>query len=171
MRVIGGLFKGRKLTAPAGKDVRPTLDRVRETLFDIIQFDVAGSVFFDLFAGSGAIGIEALSRGASEVVFCDVNPKAVYKNLETVKAVSKVWECDFKKALNNYPAGYFDFIYVDPPFGTEHGLAALRLIGAKKLLKEGGKAVWEHLGAAPEVDGLKLIKSRKMLSFYGRDDE
>ena len=71
MRIIGGKFRGRKLISPSGREVRPTSDMAKQGIFNVLQFDIEGSRFVDLFSGSGAIGIEALSRGASEVVFCD----------------------------------------------------------------------------------------------------
>ena len=71
MRVISGKYRGKKLESPQGSDVRPTGDKVKESIFNVIQFDVAGSSFLDLFCGSGAMGIEAISRGAERVCFCD----------------------------------------------------------------------------------------------------
>lgn len=118
MRVIAGVARGHKLFAPDGMDViRPTGDRVKEDLFNILGPDVSGCRFLDLFAGSGAIGIEALSRGAAEVVFVDVSPKSlelVRKNLDKTRLLGSVIKSDAKEFLAT--AGAFDIIFMDPPY-------------------------------------------------------
>ena len=176
MRIISGKFKGRKLQPPAG-DIRPTLDRVRETLFDIIQFDVPGSVFLDLFAGSGAVGIEAISRGAKEVYFCEnnrISRTVLSKNLE-ITGSTKVYECDYKVALKSFVSGSLDFIYLDPPFESNFGIDALNTIGKQKLLKNNGVVIFEHPRGEltnDEIEGLSLQREKEIgsvkLSFYRR---
>jgi 16S rRNA (guanine966-N2)-methyltransferase len=144
-------------------------------LFDIIQFDVKGSVFFDLFAGTGANGIEAISRGAAEVVFCDngrLNRSGLYENLSFTDG-AKVWECDFRDALNKYAPWKFDFIYIDPPFDTPFGLETLKRVSEKKLLTENGTAIWEYprgQKAVGDIDNLRLTREKQVggvtLAFY-----
>jgi 16S rRNA (guanine(966)-N(2))-methyltransferase RsmD len=84
MRVIAGVFKGRRLISPKGTDVRPTADRVKEAIFSMIQHEISGSVCLDLFAGSGAMGIEAISRGALRVYFCDINAASIAAILQNI---------------------------------------------------------------------------------------
>ena len=119
MRVITGTARGRKLLEPAGMDIRPTADVVKEAVFNIIQFDVEGRRVLDLFAGTGQLGIEALSRGAAECVFVDESAKAVKivrENLSRCKLEGRVMQTD---AVSYLPrAGIFDIIFLDPPYDT-----------------------------------------------------
>lgn len=182
MRVIGGKLKGKRLVSPRGDNVRPTLDRIKETLFNIIQFDVADSVFLDLFAGSGGIGIEAYSRGAAEVIFCDRDRdslKVLKTNLASLGADGCfVYEGDFTLLLKSQPPRKFDFIYVDPPYAGALAAEALKIIADKKLLKEGGRVIVERLSddARPlGAEGLTFLRERKMgnvtLCFFGRNED
>lgn len=106
-------------------DTRPTQDRIKETLFNMLQYDLADCTFLDLFAGSGGIGIEALSRGAGQAVFVEQNPKAaeiVRENLEAVRLSDKalVMNCDALTALKRLEGKYrFDYIFMDPPYNQE----------------------------------------------------
>ena len=151
----------------SGEEVRPTADKVRESLFNILQFKIYGCRFLDLFAGTGAMGIEALSRGASEVVFNDFSKKSlqiVKKNLEKLKIEKgvKVVNFDASRFLttNKEP---FDVIFIDPPYKSGLGLDALNVV--KDSLADGGVVVYEEeeefLGS---VDGLVVTDKRK----YGR---
>lgn len=123
MHVIAGSLKGRRLECPKGLDVRPTSSMLRETLFNIIQMQIPSAKFLDLYAGTGAVGIEAISRGASEVVFIDHSAQAIQyikKNLERlgVTEEAKVIVGDapliIKKILREQEP--FDMIYIDPPY-------------------------------------------------------
>jgi len=123
MRVIAGSARRLNLVTVPGNDTRPTTDRVKETLFNILQPDLAGCRFLDLFAGSGAIGIEALSRGAAEAVFVENNRKAqacIKTNLQTTRLYSqaRVLECDALTALTRLERDEkpFDVIFMDPPY-------------------------------------------------------
>lgn len=123
LRIIAGTLKGRKLITPEGKDTRPTMDKTREALFGSIQFDVPESRFLDLFAGSGGVGIEALSRGATslEAVECDPKAlKAIRENLRTLdlEKKAKVLPIRVERAVEDYArAGkVFDIIFMDPPY-------------------------------------------------------
>ena len=122
LRIIGGEWRSRRLRFPAIDGLRPTLDRVRETLFNWLQFDVEGARVLDAFAGSGALGFEALSRGAKEVIFLEKNPKAAVQlkeNLSTLKARNaQVWAGDALNWLQQNPEPY-DLVFLDPPFGQQ----------------------------------------------------
>ena len=121
MRIITGSARGTKLESPAGETTRPTSDRVKEAVFSVLQFDIEGSAVLDLFAGSGQMGIEALSRGASEAVFVDNRRESVEiikRNLASVKLDhGRVVQSDSISFLNSNRTE-FDFMFLDPPYGT-----------------------------------------------------
>ena len=119
MRVISGSARGRKLKEPVGSSIRPSSDRVKESIFNIIQFDVQGRRVLDLFAGTGQLGIEALSRGAKSAVFIDSSEKSVKLILENINicgfsACSTVYCKDALRYLENDEK--FDVIFIDPPY-------------------------------------------------------
>ena len=123
MRVIAGSARRLTLKTIEGMDTRPTTDRIKETLFNMIQNDIYGCTFLDLFSGSGAIGIEALSRGAKEAVFVEKNPKAadcIRDNLKAARLADKatLLNCDISDALKRIEnrKSAFDFIFMDPPY-------------------------------------------------------
>lgn len=121
LRIIAGNYKGRYIDAPRGQETRPTSERLRETVFNICAPRIENAHFLDLFAGSGAMGIEALSRGAKRATFIDHHRNAITairKNLETleIKEETLVLESDALKALNLYQGPPFDILYIDPPY-------------------------------------------------------
>ena len=125
LRVISGYAKGRRLKSVPGVSTRPITDRVKESLFNIIGADIQGASLLDLFAGTGSVGIEALSRGAAYIRFCDMNPRAVKTIHENIRKVdgeekSDVILFDAIKLLNGQPDLNFDYIYVAPP--QYHGI-------------------------------------------------
>lgn len=134
MRVITGSARGRRLVSPEGYDVRPTTDKVKESLFNIIQFNLPGSVVLDLFAGSGQLGIEALSRGAQKAVFVDSSRKSVEvikKNIELCRFQneSQIHLCDsiaFLKSLREI----YDIVLLDPPYHKNLCVDALEYLSA-----------------------------------------
>lgn len=134
VRIIGGDFRGRKLPVLDGEGLRPTSDRVRETLFNWLQFDLAGGVFLDAFSGSGALGMEALSRGAQRVVFLEKSPKVAAQltaNLHTLGVTDRaeVVCTDSLNWLQQPTKEVFDGVFLDPPFGQnllEPSLEALQ---------------------------------------------
>lgn len=145
MRVITGSARGRKLEQLSGEDVRPTTDRVKEAVFSIIQFNIQGRRFLDLFAGSGQMGIEALSRGAKEAVFVDnrrESTEIVRKNLKTTgfESNSKVVPMESLSylTLNTDP---FDIVFLDPPYGT--GLLQSALLKTERVMNKGGIIICE----------------------------
>jgi len=176
MRVIAGEAKGTRLIVPKGPHVRPSLDKLRESLFSILVDRLPGARFLDLYAGSGANGIEALSRGASHAVFVDKDIRFVRENLRKTRLMTRA-EC----IQANLPGGVgklnerfpFDIIFADPPFKLSDFDRLLALIGERKLLKTGGTIVLEHSSRAPLEDTLgpfHKVRDRSygesQLSFY-----
>lgn len=148
MRVIGGNLRGTKLYTLEGLDTRPTLDRVKESLFNIINFDLKDSAFLDLFAGSGAIGIEAASRGSKKVIMCEKSREAfkiINKNLEKTRLENeiKLYNMDFEKCIQNELNEKFDIIYLDPPYKTDYAYKAAKLILERQLLNKDGIIILE----------------------------
>lgn len=144
MRVITGTARGRRLKTPEGMDIRPTTDNVKESVFNIIQFDIEGRRVLDLFAGTGQLGIECLSRGAREVVFIDQSREAVKIIRENLKA------CGFSAPVLQQDAlGYlsgcapFDLIFVDPPYDAGLYAPVLERINSVDLLSDGGIIICE----------------------------
>jgi len=181
-RIIAGRGKGRRLKTPGGLETRPTGARVRQTLFDILAPRLPGCRFLDAFAGSGAIGIEALSRGAALVVFVDSSAGAIAAIRENARALAPgggeplVFRQDALVALSALAASgrRFDVIYLDPPYESDLYSKCLGAIDASGLLAEGGFVVAEHFHkrALPETIG-RLVRRRSVrvgdhvLGFYG----
>ena len=120
MRIISGKARGTKLYTLEGETTRPTLDRVKESLFNIIQEKIVGSSFLDVFSGSGAIGLEAASRGAKEVILCEKDKnaiKVIKKNIEKTHLEVTLYETSFENMLEKINKK-FDIIYIDPPYKT-----------------------------------------------------
>ena len=180
MRIIGGKYRSRVLAEFAGENVRPTSDRAREALFNILALKIYGARVLDLFAGSGALGIESLSRGAGEVVFNDFSKDSVAivkKNLTTLKipvngGEAKVVQGDYL-ACREQARGQFDLIFIDPPYAMEYGEKALKKIAERGLLSENGIAIYERdIPFDGEIAGLEKYDERKYgkayLSFFKR---
>lgn len=150
MRIIAGKFKGKKLAEFDLTSTRPTSDKIREALFDKIQFEVIGSRFLDLFAGTGAIGIEAISRGAKEVFFVDQNKdatKIVTKNLKSIgEQNATVRNLDFVTAINQFAKSkiVFDIVFLDPPYASNFAEEAILLMQKKSVANADTLFVWEH---------------------------
>ncbi len=139
MRVITGSARGRRLKTPEGQDIRPTTDNVKESVFNILQFDIEGRRVLDLFAGTGQLGIECLSRGAREAVFIDADRdavKIVKENLKTCGFSAPVLQQDALSYLNN--CGKFDLIFVDPPYDAGLYEPVLEKINSVDILSDGG---------------------------------
>jgi 16S rRNA (guanine(966)-N(2))-methyltransferase RsmD len=190
MRVIAGKFRSRVLQAPVGLDTRPTADRLRETLFNVLTQGavdrVAGSAFLDLYAGSGAVGIEALSRGAASVTFVEEGVAALgtlAKNLEALGIgrgavrVEKKTVGRYLRGLSSKPEGTgFEVVFLDPPYElAEEYSATLGLLGGEclGLLAEGALVVAEHRRKAvleERYGGLLRVRVKEQgdagLSFY-----
>ena len=173
MRITGGEFGGRNLKVPKSDAIRPTQDRVREALFNIIQFEVAGSDFLDLFAGSGAVGLEALSRGAKSVTFVERDRRhlAVLKeNLETIAgrtgdARRETVSADAYRWIASYAGSGFTIGFADPPYalGEEKGYAqVLATLAARGVIRAGGLFIAEMTAVqrAEETPGWELVRDR-----------
>ena len=150
MRIISGKARGTKINTIESDTTRPTLDRVRESVFNIIQNRISNSVVLDLFAGSGALGIEALSRGADLAVFCDSNDKCikmVKTNLEKTHLYEKseCYSMDYKKCLNKIKNNgiIFDIVFIDPPYKENISIEATKSIIQFGLLKKDGIIIIE----------------------------
>lgn len=165
MRVISGKSRGKKLVSLDGDNTRPTLDRVKEALFNIIQFKVKDAVVLDLFAGTGALGIEALSRGAKEAVFCDKVPDAIKvikqniintNNLDKATIINK----EYQEVLENLSKQNkkFDIVFLDPPYKTNLAIESLQKIIMSDLLTEDGTIIIETDDINKEREILKIEK-------------
>ena len=168
MRIISGKARGTKLFSPEGNDTRPTLDRVREAIFSMINFSIPSACVLDLFAGSGAMGLEALSRGAAEAVFVDCDDKAisvVRKNIEkTHSDCCTVRHTDFKQFLSTC-SDRFDIIFLDPPYGAGFYEEALSIIKSRNLLSDDGILIAEcSTDIKPDFSGFEVYRERK----YGK---
>ena len=167
LRIIGGDWRGRKLSFPAVDGLRPTSDRVRETLFNWLQMDIPGRRCLDLFAGSGALGLEALSRGAAEVVMVEQNRNAaqqIRQHLQTLNSQSgRVDNSDAFSYLKE-PATPFDVIFLDPPYQLGCLAECCQLLEQNGWLKDKAFIYLEDSSKnpAPELpDNWQLIRSKK----------
>ena len=161
MRVIAGEFKGRPLRAPKGVRTRPTADRVREALFSMLG-DVAGARVLDLYAGSGALGIEALSRGAASAVFVDRDPRAaavIERNLRTLGLEETVIRADALRFLGR-AEGAFDLVFCDPPYDSVARIAGLLAERLPALLAKGARTVTESNKRTPLELPFTLLAER-----------
>jgi 16S rRNA (guanine966-N2)-methyltransferase len=154
MRIIGGRFGGRRLVTPRDARVRPTADRVREAWMSILGDELPGARVLDLFAGSGALGLEALSRGAESVSFVELNPpslRALHENIAAlgVEQAVTVHRGDAMRHAQRLPEGAFDIVLADPPYTVDH---AARLISHFRRHPFGRILSVEH-GADLELDG------------------
>lgn len=180
MRVIGGKYRGRRLRTVEGLDVRPTSDRLRETLFNILAPRIEGSRFLDICAGSGAVGIEALSRGASEVIFIERSRRAcsvIRANLEAVGAGREavIVSRDAEPALTQFAGDFreFDIAFLDPPYASEVYGRVMSLLGRGELLSEDAIVIVEHRVKRPperQYEKLRMFRMVKQgessLAFY-----
>ena len=170
MRIAGGEFRGRVLAAPKGLDVRPTQDRVREALFSMLQGEIQGARFLDLFAGSGGVGLEALSRGAESVTFVESSPRSfacITRNIATLKVESRcrTIRADVYAWIGGSVADGFDIAYADPPYaeGAAHGYAdMLAQLAANGIVRPGGLFIAEmrHSQTPDSSDGWELCRDR-----------
>jgi 16S rRNA (guanine966-N2)-methyltransferase len=180
MRIIGGNARGRRLLAPKGQAVRPTADRVKEAMFNILPRDFSEMKVLDLFAGTGNLSIEALSRGADHAVLIDASVRsaaAIKENLRRLgfTAKSEVWVAPAARCLRLMARRreIFDIIFLDPPYAQGLAQRTLDLIGQCRILSAAGTIVVEHSTRETlkaEYDGLQLHDQRgygdTLLSFY-----
>ena len=141
MRIISGKARGTKLYTLEGNNTRPTLDRVKESLFNIIQSEIPGSIFLDLFAGSGAIGLEAVSRGAKKAILCDKEKSAIQiikKNIEKThfQNETEIYNEAFEKLLTTKIHENIDICYIDPPYKTNYVYDAIKIMLEENIVNE-----------------------------------
>ena len=151
MRIISGSAKGKKLVSPSGLNTRPTLDRVRESIFGSIQFDIPGSVVLDLFSGSGAMGLEAASRGASRVVMNDISAdsiKCIRENIRNTGLgnIVELHQMDYLQLIDYLGCNNikFDFAFIDAPYYTDLSWSAADALFGNGLISGGGSVICEH---------------------------
>ena len=180
MRVIGGNARGRELKVPKGQALRPTAGRVKESLFDILPHDLSGAKVLDLFAGTGNLTIEALSRGAAEAILVDSSAqsgKAIRENLRRLNLASrgKLWMMPVSRALPLLArqGETFDLIFMDPPYERRLIEPALKIIDKETLLRDSGVLIAEHSVREPitfHLETLNLTDQRRYgsttLSFF-----
>lgn len=169
MKIISGTLKGRKIEGYDIEGTRPTMDRVKESLFGMIQDYIKDSMILDLFAGSGNLGVEAISNGAKISYFIDNNPeviKILNKNITNlnIKSQSRVILSDWKKALNTFANQNikFDLIFIDPPYAYDVYEKILNKVSALNLLTDNGLLIMEHsnLHLPSTYEKLTLYKER-----------
>lgn len=169
MRIIAGEHRGRTLIAPKGLDTRPTLDRVRESLFNILMPRLLGARVLDLFAGSGALGLEALSRGAAQAVFVDSAREAqvaVAKNIEALDVLdrAKLLRCDWQAAISRLrvDGAQFDLVFLDPPYRLDEAGRMLESLRVSGLLSAHALVIYEHAkGLSPNTDAWHVADTRR----------
>lgn len=169
MRVISGIYKGKKLEGFDIEGTRPTMDRVKESMFAMLQNDIKDSICLDLFAGSGSLGIEAISNGASMTYFVDNGVevlKVLKNNLKNIKEDYKVLEMDYNKALKYFKDNHikFDLIILDPPYHRMFINKILDFIVNNDILNPNGIIVAEYEEEKVHNDKLKVIKEKKYAS-------
>ena len=178
MRVIAGKYKGKKLKSPSSDKTRPTLDRVKEAIFSMVNEKIEGAEVLDLFGGSGAISVEFLSRGAKYICINDSSKEAISTILYNIKLTNeancvKITLSDYKKCLKklNSLDKTFDIIFLDPPYASDDAYETLKYISENKgsLLKEDGIIIYELekqllKDKYDEIPNLECFKTR----FYGR---
>ena len=186
MRIVAGEFKGRRIVAPEGRGIRPTLEIVREAVFDSLGARVRGARALDLFAGCGAMGLEALSRGAAHVTWCDIEPRslaAVRENIQKLGVAPSRCAVHHVAALTairrfEKSGQLFDIVFVDPPY--EDGLydETMLALAMNRLVLPGGVVVVEHgkrIEPEPTYGDLTRDRTRRYgesrISYYFRNEE
>jgi 16S rRNA (guanine966-N2)-methyltransferase len=169
MIITGGSCKGRKINTVKSREVRPTSSKIRESVFNMIYSSITNSVMLDLFAGSGIMGLEALSRGAKKVYFVEKNPKVfklLKENLDIFDFNYEAKLSDALAALNSFQGIKFDIIFIDPPYASGLIESVLVRIKENKLLSEDGTAIVEHssnlqITEMATVLGFEILKEKK----------
>ena len=145
MRIVSGKYRGKMLKEFNLESTRPTTDRVKESIFNLIQFDVVDAVVLDLFSGTGALGVEAISRGAKKTYLVDKNIKAISIIKENLKGIDGDYVVKNKDYIDflNSATEKFDIVFLDPPYATDFGLKAIDMLVKKNLLNENAIIIFE----------------------------
>ncbi len=174
MRIIGGKARGTKLYTLEGKTTRPTLDRVRESLFNILQFQLKDSIFVDLFAGSGACGIEAVSRGAKKAILCDKSKQAIEiikRNIEKTNTQNQIeyYQTSFELLLKTKLKEKPNITFIDPPYNTDFAYEAVKIMLENNLIGEDSIIIIETDQEAKIIQQLQNLEIEIMdKRKYGR---
>ena len=184
MRITGGKLKGRVTETPYGKmAIRPAMDRMRESIFDIIGEDLPGKSFLDLFSGSGTIALEAVSHGCTDVTLCEMDKskaKTVLQNVSMAEELNVRVKCHFMSVelYLKRLKGQYDYIFLDPPFPYKFRQELLETISKKRLLTPSGKVLihYPQEDALPDkIDCIELtdkrIYGRSIVNFYQYDEK
>ncbi len=174
MRVISGIARGTKIKSIDSMSTRPTLDRVKEALFNILQNYIKNAIVLDLFAGSGALGIEALSRGAKRAYFCDINKEAIKiikENLEKTRLIEKsvIYNEDYIIAIKKIKEP-LSIVFLDPPYKLDLAVKSIKELQKNKLLTNNSIIIIEtdelnrDIEELQKIENLEIIDNRK----YGR---
>ena len=163
MRIISGTARGTKLYTLEGQATRPTLDRVKESLFNIIQNKIPNSIFLDLFSGSGAIGLEAASRGAEKAILCDKSKDAINiinKNIEKthLREKTEIYNLDYELVLKTKIKKHIDIVYIDPPYDSDFAIKSIKQIVENNLIDENSIMIIETDNDKKLLENLKKIE-------------
>ena len=167
MRVITGIYRGRKLKEVPGELTRPTTDKNKEKIFNILGQFFEGGRALDLFAGSGALGIEALSRGMDDCIFVDFQPQAIQtihenlKSLKIDKLHSHVVNSEALQYMRTYQGEKFDLIILDPPYAKNYNSELLEMIASRELLTKEGVVLCENDKSTPLPDAFHKLKKQR----------
>lgn len=167
-------MKGTKLNTLDGINTRPTLDRVKEALFSKINFKLEDAVVLDLFSGSGALGLESVSRGAKKAILCDNSKdaiKIIKSNVEKTKSGNKIEICygDYKKILNNLNNEKFDIVFIDPPYASDFGIDSIKIIIENNLLSRDGFIILESDDKNKILESIQDLQVKiEDIKHYGR---
>ena len=174
MRIISGKARGTKLETLNGMNTRPTLDRVKESLFNIIQKEINNCVFMDLFAGSASIGLEAASRGAQKVILCDKSKEAINiikKNIQKThfNDITELYNMDFKQLLSAKIKQKVDIVYIDPPYESNYAVESINLLLDNNIVDENSIIIVETDNEEKILNEIKDINVKvKDKRKYGR---
>jgi 16S rRNA (guanine966-N2)-methyltransferase len=170
IRIIAGEFKGRKLKSPQNLNIRPTLDRVKESIFNVIGKNISGTKVLDLFAGSGSLGLEALSRGADIVYFVDNSYESIMlvkSNLDLIKGIEGkyfVIKYEASKFIKNFSEFVWDYIFLDPPFKIDTKIMTeiFNILYYSKIINENSVIIYEFFfkrNIESETGNFKIFKT------------
>lgn len=165
MRIVSGKYRGKKLKEFNLDSTRPTLDRVKESIFNLIQFDVLDAIVLDLFAGTGALGIEAISRGAKKTYLVDNNKQAISIIKENLKGIDADFVVEYKDYLEflNNTKEKFNIVLLDPPYKSDYGINAINMLIKNNLLSENAIIIFEtseELDFDVKFEGFEVKKKK-----------